>query len=232
MNRTEQAQRLHRELEERLGVAVKLTGNNNRSSMISCSWEAARVTIRLHHMFLLAEGPFLRTLASFCRRPTKRNREAINQFIIDHTELIDESPAKNGRDLPAKTKGQFFDLQELFDQVNTKYFKRSCDAVITWGQNGKRTRRRSNKASIRLGSYDAQTNVIRIHPVLDADWVPQYVMETLIYHEMLHWLFRPRLAGDRRVLHSRAFRQAEQAHPRHERTNEWIQKNLDRLLRR
>jgi predicted metal-dependent hydrolase len=82
-----------------------------------------------------------------------------------------------------------------------------------------------------LGSYDYEGNIIRLHPALDVDWAPRYVLETLIYHEILHWLFRPRHDGERRVLHGRAFHEAERAHPYYEKTNTWIEKNLPRLLK-
>jgi hypothetical protein len=82
------------------------------------------------------------------------------------------------------------------------------------------------------GSYGRANKRHPHPPVLDADWVPQYVMETLIYHEMLHWLFRPRLAGDRRVLHSEPSGRPSRRTFAMSAPTSGIQKNLDRLLRR
>lgn len=219
--------RVREYLSSSLGLPVRLTITDNRHSLITCQTKNGVAVIRLHHMFLHADRRFLRSLASFCKRPTKSNRQVINRYIAEHNYLIAEKDKAKPPPKP-QVRGEQFDLQELFDKINAKYFKRTCDAVITWGRDTNRRRRRS----IQLGSYDFEANAIRIHPTLDAPWVPRYVLEALVYHEILHWLFRPRQNGSRRVFHGRAFREAETAFPHYERTQKWIEKNLPRLLKR
>jgi len=209
-----------------LEAPVHLTVTDNRRSMITFRWHDGRLHVRLHNMFLLADVPFVKVLAAFFRRPTPANRATIARYIDEHSRLInhDAHPAVAAQHL--HHKGQYFDLQELFDRVNARFFKRACDSHITWGKIAVSRRRRS----IMLGSYDYEGNVIRLHPSLDASWVPRYVVETLIYHEILHWLFRPRHDGVRRVLHSPAFREAERAHPHYDKTSHWIENNIQKLL--
>jgi len=218
---------LRNQLESYIGVPIDLTITNNRHNMITCKWDNGVLKVRVHHMFTLAGKREIRSLASFCKRPNKSNRTAINRYIAAHEHLIEhkQTTAKPPKNI--LTQGEHHDLAAAFEKVNAKYFKRACDSVITWGQASRNRRARS----IRLGSYDVETNVIRLHPNLDAAWVPKYIIEALIYHEILHWLFRPRRDGARNVIHSRALLDAEQAHPHYEKTKIWIDNNIERLLR-
>ena len=219
--------RLQKSLADLLHMKVDLTITNNRHNMISCRLDDGVMKLRLHRMFLFANGKLLRSLASFCKRPNKSNRKVVGDFIKEHHFLIENEKPKKTKQTAVRHKGNHFHLGELFEAVNTKYFKRACDAKITWGKESTQKRRRS----MRLGSYDWNNNTIRIHPALDAGWVPRYVLENLIYHEILHWLFQPRQQGSRLVLHGQAFRDAERAHPQYERTKQWIEKNFPRLLK-
>lgn len=225
-DRTEQAEELRAVLIEMLGVPVDLTITRNRRSMISYRRVTeGRLVVRVHEMFLQGSRRNWRTIASFCKSPTAANRTAINRFIREH-QSGEENAEPPVRAITIQPFGRHFDLTEMFDLVNHKYFKRQCDAKITWSKAPRRRRRQG----LQLGSYDPHINVIRMHPVLDREWVPSYIVEFLVYHEMLHWLFRPRSTGNRRVIHGPAFAAAEKAHPCYERYQVWVKKNLNRLL--
>ena len=93
----------------------------------------------------------------------------------------------------------------------------------------------SRRRSIRFGSYSAQENVIRIHPLLDQDFVPQYFIRYIVFHEMLHaFLGAHESSSGRRRVHTREFRRRERAYPDYARAVEWESKesNLRRLLNR
>jgi len=224
----EKAEQLRATLIELLGAPVDLTITDNRRSMISYRWtENRRLTLRVHQMFLQGSRRNWRTIASFCKNPTAANRAAINRFIREHQGKPEDADASPARAVTLQPCGRHYDLTQVFDLVNRKHFKRQCDAKITWSKAPRRRRRRG----LQLGSYDPHINVIRMHPVLDREWVPSYILEFLVYHEMLHWLFRPRVAGGRRVIHGPAFIEAEKSHPYYQRYQLWVKKNLDRLLR-
>jgi len=56
-------------------------------------------------------------------------------------------------------------------------------------------------------------------------------VRSVIFHELLHAVHPPeRTEGGRRRVHTRAFREAERAHPDHERAAAWRRENLDWLL--
>ncbi len=59
--------------------------------------------------------------------------------------------------------------------------------------------------------------MIVISRALDAPTAPRYLVEYLVYHEMLHMRYPVERKGQRRVMHSREFRQAEKRFPQFER---------------
>ena len=219
---------LARYLQERIGVPVTLKITDNRRNMVSFRKdEQGRFFVRVHRIFVEAPRRVWLSLASFCKHPTKSNRAVIGAYIRENDVRIH---ADAPRKLPEKkrvTRGRFHDLQALFDKLNKLHFRGKCDAAYSWGARSNRRRRRS----IRFGSYDRWTNTIRIHPALDEKIVPAYVVEVVLYHEMLHWYIPSQYKNGRNYVHTRLFRQAEKLHPQLDKAERWQKEHLDRLLR-
>ncbi len=222
----EQLAQLRGALVADLGCDVEVVATHNRRSMIRFHWSRQGLSLRVHRIFLEADADIWRAVIGFCRHPGKANRAVIDQYIAAHQQQIGRETART-RTIYLDTEGEHYDLCELFDGLNRKHFKRQCDARVTWG---KAAGKRKKTRGIQLGSYDPEANLIRLNRALDHGWVPRYVIDSMLYHEMLHWLFRPRAAGARRVVHGKAFREAERAHPYFEKSQAWVAKNLDRLL--
>ena len=51
---------------------------------------------------------------------------------------------------------------------------------------------------------------------IDSPSVPRYLVEYVVYHEMLHIKFPVERRGQRRIVHSREFRDAEKKFPQYE----------------
>ena len=82
-----------------------------------------------------------------------------------------------------------------------------------------------------MGSYSADSRVIRIHPALDQPGVPRYFVEWIVFHEMLHHLYRARAASDgRRCVHPPEFVEHERRFHAFHRAQAWEASNLDLLL--
>ena len=214
-------------LEANTGISVELVITDNMRNMLTCRQSESEVLkVRAHHMFLNAGPKELRSLASFCKQPTKSNRGVIGAFIDDNKDSIKERrPIK----MPVEkrvTQGKVHNLDEIFSRLNKKFFKYKCDAAYTWGRLPTRKRRRS----IHFGNYNFETNTIRMHPALDRKYVPAYVVEMVMYHEMLHWYIPPVKKNGRNYVHTRLFHQAERLHPYYGKANHWKEKNLYRLL--
>jgi hypothetical protein len=61
--------------------------------------------------------------------------------------------------------------------------------------------------------------------------VPRYVVENVVYHEMLHQLIPRQYVHGRWYAHPPEFRQQEQRYRYHWQAEQWKRRHLSRLLR-
>ncbi len=75
----------------------------------------------------------------------------------------------------------------------------------------------------RFGHQDPDHHCIIISRVLDDPSVPDFVLDYVMYHELLHIVIPPtRGPGGRRIVHSRAFKEAEARFPRQVDAERWL----------
>jgi hypothetical protein len=221
-----QAEFLAVALSRDLGVPVRLSVTDNRSTMVSFRRSTSSLRLRVHHMFLDAPERVVRAIADYAGRGRRGAGPVLDDYIRGQQPLI--RIARSDKEADLNPVGRFFDLQELFDQLNERYFQGGIQASIGWGRMPARRRRKS----IRLGVYDHQTREIRIHPALDRPDVPAFFVEFIVFHEMLHQLFPSPSGSNRRVHHPRGFRDREKAYPHYAAAIRWEKQNLRVLLRR
>jgi len=98
-------------------------------------------------------------------------------------------------------QGRHHDLRALFDRLNQKYFSGELNRPhIAWST---RTWRRQ------FGCYDPGPNQIILNRRMDRPGVPQFVVEYVLFHEMLHVKHPTRRSGCSLVSHSPEFRAEE-----------------------
>jgi len=126
-------------------------------------------------------------------------------------------------------EGEYFDLKAIFDKLNVEYFSGALRGyTITWG----RKRRSAPKEYFVFGTIQEEDKVIRIHPLMDAPFVPSWFLEYVIYHEMLHAVVPEEIDKyGRRRIHTREFYRREKQFHCYFRARRWEDENLDRLLR-
>ena len=126
-------------------------------------------------------------------------------------------------------EGRYFNLQAVFDKVNGKYFaNRLKRYAVTWGQ--KRSQR--PKVYFVFGTIQEEDRVIKIHPLLDAPFVPPWFLEYVLYHEILHAFVPDEFdENGRRIVHHEGFLRREQKFPYYRRAKKWEDANLARFLR-
>lgn len=167
---------------------------------------------------LLAEAPplVLEALAEillaqvFRCRPSREARECYLAYVFSPTlrRRIDEARRQRGRKQVLPPCGRCFDLEEVFNAVNRRFFRGRLPPLrLGW------SRKRSRTV---LGHYDAAHRMITISRWLDAPRTPRYLMEYLVFHEVLHMRFPVERRGQRRVVHSRQFRAAEKKFPKYQ----------------
>ena len=119
----------------------------------------------------------------------------------------------------AGPRGRHFDLEKLFDELNAKYF----GGQLTRPHVGWSTRSWHRQ----FGCYDPGPGHILLNRRMDRPGVPQYVVEYVLYHEMLHVKHPTRRSGCSLVSHSPEFRAEEKLFPEFHRAR----KILDHLAR-
>jgi hypothetical protein len=224
------AEALRAELVRDTGLDIKLRITDNTSTIMSLRvTNQGRVArVGLHHLFLDAPPDVRTALASWIKRPrARRAGSTLDTFIKSCRHKIRERAPKSQT---LCTQGHVHDLKELYDEVNAAEFQGAVDCPITWGKMPRLTRARR---SIRFGSYAPNEHLIRIHPLLDQDFVPRFLVRYIVFHEMLHaHMGIEECAGGRRAVHPPAFRNREKEYGDYDKACAWIDhpRNLKKLL--
>jgi hypothetical protein len=115
-----------------------------------------------------------------------------------------------------KDSAQVYNLQDIFNRLNRDFFAQKLTTQIMWA-------RQSAKARCyrRLGCYSPLQNLIKIHPLLDDQDIPEYFIEYVVYHEMLHAVYPPIKAYRRRAIHHRKFLEMEKIFPQYDKAKAW-----------
>ena len=167
---------------------------------------------------ILAEAPplVLEALAEillaqlFRRRPSREARECYLAHVFKPSvrHRIDDARRQRGKKQLLSARGRHFDLDEIFAQLNRKFFNSTLPAArLGW------SRKRSRRT---LGNYDDAHRTITITRWFDSPSVPRDLVEYVVYHEMLHMRIPTARNGHRRVVHSAEFRKAEKQFPHYE----------------
>jgi hypothetical protein len=209
-------------------VAVEI--HDNTHTMVSFQRHRGLWRLRLHHMFLAAPDAALQALAAFVKRGDSESSQQLDRFIESKRAFIRKlSPAQLRRRLRIEPVGRFHDLGDIFTSLNARYFANRVSATITFGP---APRSRRIRKSIKMGSYSADSKVIRIHPALDQERVPRYFVEWIVFHEMLHDVHPTRrLENGRRCVHPPEFLAHERRFHDFKRAQAWENDNLEVLLR-
>ena len=178
-------------------------------------------------MFVGAEPRTVRALARYMVHNDRRASTLLGDYIERHQHIIRQQK-RRPRQMTLRTEGRHHDLQAIFDRLNAAHFTGGLQARITWGPVTSRGRRRR---SIKMGSFAVEDRIIRIHPALDQDCVPDYFVAWIVFHEMLHGKHEVKRENGRRRFHSPEFLADERQFPDYERACAWEKANLDRLLR-
>lgn len=150
------------------------------------------------------EGAAALLLARVYRRRTPR---ALVQAYLayarsDRTRVrITKMRSRRVRRVATVPQGKHFDLHALFEQLNQRYFAGALVRPhIGWST---RSWRRQ------FGCYDPGPNQIVLNRRMDHPVVPQFVVEYVLFHEMLHVKHPTRRSGCTLLSHSPEFRREE-----------------------
>ncbi len=158
-------------------------------------------------------------LAKMYRRPIDRGLAARYRKYVASYDIVRKAHLvrqMRGRKLLRSARGHFYDLDSVFEDLNTRFFDGlMARPRMSWSQT--KTRRI-------LGHYDPAHNAIVISRIFDHPGVPSYVLEYIVYHEMLHLKHPVRLRGSRRCVHSPDFQAEEKLFPRMAEANAFLKR--------
>ncbi len=183
-----------------------------------------RLLVRLSDLLEGAPETVLRAiahilLAKMYRQPIDRAESAryrkhvASHEIVRQTHLVRQM---RGRKRLRPARGIFYDLDSIFEELNTRFFHGlMARPRMSWSQT--KTRRI-------LGHYDPAHNAIIISRVFDHPAAPRFVLEYIVYHEMLHLKHPVKLRGSRRCVHSAEFQAEERLFPRVAEANAFLRR--------
>lgn len=209
-----------------LGTAVRLQVTDNHRTMVSARRTDAGRTVRLHHMFLDAPEAVRDALARYLAQGDARSCAEVDAFIAAHRDTIRPrvSPA-------ALVAGSVHPLPPLHAALTETLVPEAREVAVTYGRGGLSQPASTRRRSLHLGTYLRDAHLARLHPVLDAAWVPEFFVAFVLHHELLHHAVGPRVVDGRRRVHPPEFVAREQRFPRYEEAVRWERANLPRLIR-
>jgi len=186
-----------------------------------------RVFVRISDLLEAAPPEVIRALAfllvaRLLSRKAPRDEERVYRAYAFSPEILrasDLARKQRGRKVISSANGRVYDLDKLFSRLNRRYFDGEMNKpVLTWSQ---------RRARSILGHHDAAHDTITISKALDSAEVPEWFVEYIMFHEMLHIKHPARIIKGRRYYHTAAFRAEEQRYPGYKQAQEW----LDRVIR-
>jgi hypothetical protein len=167
------------------------------------SQQKDHLLIEAHEGFVGAPVEIIRALVR--TDLTGKSRQGLSQVKnYAHSEaFLSISSTLEGENLQgaARTQGQHFDLQQVFERVNRAYFNGQLERPnLMW--NKTLTHRK-------FGHYQVNSDTVMLSISLDKASTPAYVVEFVMYHELLHKQLGVVTNHGRRYAHTKAFREAE-----------------------
>lgn len=212
---------LQKILEEDFGLqGLMLKINDNRSTMLSVTWEADVTKVSLHRMFLHAPKSILQSLAVYLRQERKGLGADLKAFI--HANIQKLGGCAKDACLAGSSKGKVYDLQKIYDALNHQYFEGRLDLKIAWFGHP----HPKHHSQISFGLFYPSRGLIKVNRLLDTLSCPLYFISFVVYHEMLHHLYPPilDLKGNQKI-HTDIFKKKEQLFHSYELAQAWLKNN-------
>ena len=158
-------------------------------------------------------------LGKLYRKPVDRShqlryREFVNRADIRRRAL--EIRRQRGRKRLTPPAGGSYDLDAMFDALNREYFGGAlAKPRLGWSE------RRSRRL---LGHYDHAHDTIVVSRLLDSRTVPRFVVEYVLFHEMLHLKHPVEYRSGRRCVHGPEFKREERLFPQYDEANRYLKR--------
>ncbi len=158
------------------------------------------------------------------RKKTSKYQTRLKEYLTEpeSLEILTAIEATTGISHTSSI-GDYYNLQDGYDQLNTQYFNNNlAPCQLTWG---------ARMTYRKYGHYDLLRDTIMISKSLDSNIVPSYVVDFVLYHEMLHKRLGVEVINGRRYAHTPEFRRLEKQFPQFDQAEAFLSK-LSRQTRK
>ncbi len=211
-----EAQAFLEEFSGLLGHSIEITVQNNRSMWLRIERVLWRTKLFMHVSLLRSPKSVKIALANYIKRGAKDKQASakLNQYLEEHASQKSAKP----RPITLMSKGEIYDLDEIYREVNAEYFQNSLKLDITWFSTQARKKRFAT-----LGLFDERRALIKINKALDSGRCPRFFVAFVVYHEALHHIHPVTFNEKRqkRVIHGKAFREDEKKFSRFIEAKKW-----------
>ncbi|NLX12898.1 MAG: hypothetical protein GXY44_04485 [Phycisphaerales bacterium] len=146
----------------------------------------------------------------------KASRSTINAALLSAEYQRIARALEEAGGVVERTRGMTHDLADVFDRVNTEYFDgKMARPRLTWNRNPSR---------YKYGHYDFERDTVCISSTLDHPGVPEYVVESVMHHELLHKKIGCQWREGKRRMHTTLFRMQERTFKRHREAELFLKK--------
>ena len=174
-------------------------------------YEGRKPVIQLHESLDYMTEPDCRNLVR-CIKQLRwtEMKKLISAYQADQPKCRELSllfqQTRNNPTHKNQTAGRYYDLETVFSSCNQRYFggKLPRPKVMHWSP-------KVNHAT--MGSYNVNEDILMINRGLDRSDVPPYVLDFVMYHELLHKALGVKTSGSRRMAHTKEFRDLEKKAP-------------------
>ena len=182
-----------------------------------------RLTVRVSDIFVDAPAEVYHSLAlillaKLYRKKVDTTHQSTYRSFILRSDIQERARAVRTQRCRVNAghgaRGRHVDLEELFDRLNQDYFDGSIDKPrLSWS---------ARKSRFVLGRYDATHHTIFVSRLFDAPAIPAYVIEYVMFHEMLHVKHQTRVRDSRIIVHTPEFKTEERNFPHYQEAKLWL----------
>ena len=187
----------------------------NADSHIQIDEERRHVNVKISDQLEGAPAPVQEALAHILlrklyRKPIPRKYSHRYRLYLNRADVRRKSlliRQIRGRKRILTSQGRAYDLDEIFDDLNRRFFNGLlAKPQLSWSP---------RKSRHMLGHFDPAHNAIIISRLFDHPKTPRLLVEYILYHEMLHLKFPVEYNRSRRRVHTKEFRESERKFPQY-----------------
>jgi hypothetical protein len=171
--------------------------------------------VRLPTPMICLDRELLRTLAEAAFQKSRSKKPVHDATTSEpYRRIASELELLGG--VVTQTRGIHHDLAASFDRVNAAYFQGSLSRPrLVWSR---------TFAVRKFGHYDQAHDTVMLNAVLDRKTVPEYALDFIVYHELLHKKLGVTWKSNRMAAHTRQFTEEERRFQQYEQAKAALRK--------